>query len=325
MTLNRRQALALLASTTALPSHAQGFEQARILYGFPPGSSGDVAARHIAQHLGGSAYAKLPAIVENRVGAGGRIALEALKSLPADGSVLALTPMSTTAIYPHVYRRLAYDPVADLIPVSTAVVAHHGMAVGPAVPASVSTVKGFVAWAKANPDKANYGSPAAGSTPHFLGALLGLTQDVELRHVPYRGSMPGVTDLVGGQIAAMFTPTGDFLNFYRAGKLRLLATSGHKRLPFAADVPTFAEQGLGELSVEEWYGFYATARSPQRVLAVANSAIQAALKDRSVIEALTGVGLLAQGSTPEQMARSQRAEFERWGPLIKRIGFTAES
>ncbi|MCX2863363.1 Bug family tripartite tricarboxylate transporter substrate binding protein [Paucibacter sp. PLA-PC-4] len=325
MTLNRRQTLALLAGATTLPARAQGFEQARILYGFPAGSSGDVAARRIAERLGGSPYAKLAPIVENRVGAGGRIALEALKTLPADGSVLALTPMATTAIYPHVYRRLGYDPVVDLIPVSTAVVSHHGMAVGPAVPASVTTVKGFVAWAKANPDKASYGSPAAGSTPHFLGALLGLGQDVELRHIPYRGSMPGVTDLVGGQIAAMFTPTGDFLNFHRAGKLRLLATSGHKRLPFAPDVPTFAEQGLGDLSVEEWYGFYATARSPQPVLATAHGAIQAALKDRSLIEALSGVGLLVQGSTPEQMTRSQREEFERWGPLIKRIGFTADS
>ena len=325
MTLNRRQTLALLAAATALPARAQSFEQARILYGFPAGSSGDVAARRIAERLGGSPYARLAPIVENRVGAGGRIALEALKTLPADGSVLALTPMATTAIYPHVYRRLGYDPVADLIPISTAVVSHHGMAVGPAVPASVTTVKGFVAWAKANPDKASYGSPAAGSTPHFLGALLGLAQDVELRHIPYRGSMPGVTDLVGGQIAAMFTPTGDFLNFHRAGKLRLLATSGHKRLPFAPEVATFAEQGLGELSVEEWYGFYATARSPQAVLASAHGAIQAALKDRSLVEALSGVGLLVQGSTPEQMARSQREEFERWGPLIKRIGFTADS
>jgi len=325
MTVNRRQTLALLAVAATLPARAQGFEQARILYGFPAGSSGDVAARRIAERLGGSAYAKLAPIVENRVGAGGRIALETLKSLPADGSVLALTPMATTAIYPHVYRRLGYDPVADLIPVSTAVVSHHGMAVGPAVPASVTTVKSFIAWAKANPDKATYGSPAAGSTPHFLGALLGLGQDVALRHIPYRGSMPGITDLVGGQIAAMFTPTGDFLNFHRAGKLRLLATSGHKRLPFAPEVPTFAEQGLNDLSVEEWFGFYAAARSPQAVLAAANSAIQAALKDRSVTEALSGVGLLVQGSTPEQMARSQREEFERWGPLIKRIGFTADS
>ena len=254
MTLNRRQILALLAATAGLPSsHAEGIEQTRILYGFPPGSSGDVAARRIAERLGGSTYAKNAPLVDNRAGAGGRLALEALKTMPADGSVLALTPMVTTAIYPHVYRRLAYDPVADLSPVGMAAVSHHGLAVGPAVPASVTNVKSFLAWAKANPDSANYGSPAAGSTPHFLGALLALGQDVPLRHVPYRGSMPGITDLVGGQIAAMFTPTGDFLNFQRAGKLRLLATSGPSRLPFASEVPTFAEQGLGELTVEEWY------------------------------------------------------------------------
>jgi tripartite-type tricarboxylate transporter receptor subunit TctC len=193
------------------------------------------------------------------------------------------------------------------------------------VPASVTDVKGYVAWAKANPDKANYGSPAAGSTPHFLGALLGLSQNVELKHIPYRGSVPGITDVVGGQLASMFTPAGDFLANHRAGKLRLLATSGKARLPFAPDVATFAEQGFGELTTEEWFGFYAPARTPAPVLAAANTAINAALKDKSVIEGLTVVGLLAQGSTADEMARSQRAEFERWGPLVKRVGFTADS
>ncbi|PTT75124.1 twin-arginine translocation pathway signal protein, partial [Pelomonas sp. HMWF004] len=192
-------------------------------------------------------------------------------------------------------------------------------------PASVTDVKGFIEWAKANPDKANYGSPGAGSTPHFLGALLGLGQGVELRHVPYRGSVPGVTDVVGGQIAAMVTPTGDFLTFQRAGKLRVLATSGRSRLPFASDIPTFAEQGFGDLTTEEWFGFYAPARTPAAMITAANTAINAALKEKSVIDGMVAVGLIAQGSTVDAMARSQRAEFERWGPLIKRIGFTADS
>jgi tripartite-type tricarboxylate transporter receptor subunit TctC len=193
------------------------------------------------------------------------------------------------------------------------------------VPDSVKDVRGFVAWAKANGDKANYGSPAAGSTPHFLGALLGLSQNVDLKHVPYRGSVPGVTDVVGGQIAAMLTPAGDFIPNHRAGKLRLIGTSGRSRLPFAPDVPTFGEQGFGELTTEEWFGFYAPARTPAAVLASANAAINAALKDKALIDGLAVVGLLAQGSTADEMAKSQRAEFERWGPLVKRIGFTAES
>ncbi len=329
MTFTRRQTLALaaLATGAGLPwrASAQGFDQPKFLYGFPAGSSGDIACRRVAERVGGSAYAKNAAIVENKPGAGGRIALDTLKASASDGSVLALSPFSATAIYPHVYRKLGYDPVADFAPVSIAAVMHHGLSVGPAVPDSVKDVKGFIAWARANPDKANYGSPAPGSTPHFLGALLGLSQNVELKHIPYRGSVPGLVDVMGGQIASMFCPAGDPLPNHRAGKLRLLATSGSQRLPFAQDVATFAEQGFGDLTTEEWFGFYAPARIPPAVLVAANTAVNAALKDRALVDGLATVGLLAQGSTPDDMARSQRAEFERWGPLVKRIGFTADS
>jgi tripartite-type tricarboxylate transporter receptor subunit TctC len=193
------------------------------------------------------------------------------------------------------------------------------------VPDSVKDVKGFLAWAKANPDKANYGSPGAGSTPHFLGALLGLNANVDLKHVPYRGSVPGVTDVMGGQIAAMVTPAGDFLSSHRAGKLRLIGTSGKARLPFSNDVATFAEQGFAELVIEEWFGFVAPARTPQAAVSAAQAAIDAALKDKGVVDGLAQVGLIAQGSTSEAMGKSWRDENERWGPLVKRIGFTADS
>jgi tripartite-type tricarboxylate transporter receptor subunit TctC len=123
----------------------------------------------------------------------------------------------------------------------------------------------------------------------------------------------------------MFTPAGDFLANHRAGKMRILATSGKTRLPFANDVPTFAEQGFGDLTVEEWFGFYAPARTPAAAVAAANAAINAALRDKAVADSLATVGLIAQGSTMEEQQRSQRAETERWGPLVKRIGFTAES
>ncbi len=327
MSLTRRQTLLLAAAAAALPmrARAQQFEQPRILYGFPAGSSGDITARRVAEKMAGTAYAKNAAIVENKPGAGGRIALDGLRAAPSDGSVLALTPFSPISIYPHVYKKLSYDPVNDFVPVSIASIMHHGLAVGPAVPDSVKDVKGFMAWCKANPDKANYGSPAAGSTPHFLGALLGLSQGVDMKHIPYRGSIPGITDVVGGQLASMFTPAGDFLANHKAGKLRLLATSGKQRLPFATDVSTFAEQGFGELTTEEWFGFYAPAKTPAAVVASANAAINAALRDKSVIDGLAVVGLLAQGSTQDEMLKSQRAEFERWGPLVKRVGFTAES
>ncbi len=304
---------------------AQTIDQIKIFYGFPAGSAGDGVARRVGEKLAGSTYARNAGVVENKPGAGGRIALESLKSSPADGSALALSPESALSIYPHIYSKLAYDPVRDFVPVSIAAVMHHGLAVGPLVPASVKNVKDYLAWAKANPKDASYGSPAAGSTPHFIGALLGINNGVELKHVPYRGSVPGVTDVVGGQLASMVTPSGDFLQYHRTGRLRLLATSGKERSPFSPDVATFAEQGFPELTTEEWFGFYAPAKTPANIVAAANAAINAALKEKSVIDSLAVTGLIAQGSTQEEQARSQRAEFERWGPLVKKIGFSAES
>lgn len=305
--------------------HAQTLEQVRIFYGFPAGSAGDSVARRVGERLAGSAYTRNAGVVENRAGAGGRIALESLKTAPADGSVLALSPFSCTSIFPHVYSKLSYDPVKDFVPVSIAAVMHHGLAVGPMVPSAVRTVRDFLAWAKANPKDASYGSPSTGSTPHFIGSLLGLNNGVELKHVAYRGSVPGVTDVVGGQIASMVTPSGDFIANHKAGKLRVLATSGRQRSPYSPDVATFAEQGFPELTTEEWFGFYAPARTPAAVVAAANAAIQSAIKEKIVADSLAVVGLIAQGSTPEEMAASQKAEFERWGPLVKKIGFTAES
>jgi tripartite-type tricarboxylate transporter receptor subunit TctC len=193
------------------------------------------------------------------------------------------------------------------------------------VPATVKTVKDFLAWAKANPAQASYGSPAAGSTPHFIGALLGLNNNVELKHVPYRGSVPGVTDVVGGQIAAMVTPHGDFIANHKAGKMRILATSGKTRSPFVPEVATFAEQGFAELTVEEWFGFYAPAKTPANVVAAANAAINAAVKDKAVQDSFTVVGLIPFAGTIAEQLKSSQVEFERWGPLIKRIGFTVDS
>jgi tripartite-type tricarboxylate transporter receptor subunit TctC len=322
------QSTAALAAAGALQpfaAFAQALEQVKIYYGFPAGSAGDICARRVGDKFGGTAYAKNGAVVENKPGAGGRIALDSLKSAPADGSALAMSPFSALSLYPHIYSKLAYDPFKDFVPVGTASMIHHGLAVGPIVPASVKTVKEYLEWAKANPKDASYGSPAAGSTPHFIGALLGINNGVELKHVPYRGSVPGVTDVVGGQIASMVTPHGDFVPNHKAGKLRILATSGKTRSPFVPDVPTFAEQGFPELTVEEWFGFYAPARTPANLVAAANAAINAAIKDKSVIDSLTVVGLIPYGGTADDMARSQKAEFDRWGPLIKKIGFTAES
>ncbi|WP_304307918.1 tripartite tricarboxylate transporter substrate-binding protein [Pseudacidovorax intermedius] len=326
---HRRQFLHTLGGAAAmgalspLSAFAQAIEQVKIMYGFPAGSAGDTVARRVAEKIAGTAYAK-GAYVENKPGAGGRIAVETLKNSPPDGSVLTLAPVSAIAVYPYIYPKLTYKP-EDVTPVSIGAIMFHGLAVGPAVPAEVKTLKDFLAWAKANPAQASYGSPGAGSMPHLLGALLGMRSGVELKHVPYRGTVPSITDLVGGQIAAAMNPSGDYLQYMKNGRVRVLATSGKKRSPYLPDVPTFTELGYPDVTSEEWFGFYAPAKTPAAMLASANAAINAALKDKAVIDSLALVGLVAHGTTAQDMAADQKAEFERWGPLVKQIGFTAES
>lgn len=318
-------AITAALNPSAFAQSAMPIEQVKVLYGFPPGSAGDICARRVAEKFAGSGYTKNAGVIDSKPGAGGQIALNLLKSAPADGSVLAMTPFSAISLYPHIFKNLQYKPFEDFTPVGTSSMIHHGLAVGPMVPATVKTVKEFLAWAKANPAQASYGSPAAGSTPHFIGALLGLNSNVDLKHVPYRGSVPGVTDVVGGQIAAMVTPHGDFLANHKAGKMRILATSGKTRSPFVPEVATFAEQGFPELTVEEWFGFYAPAKTPANVVAAANAAINAALKDKSVQDSFQVVGLIPYGGTPAEQLKSSQVELERWGPLIKRIGFTVDA
>jgi tripartite-type tricarboxylate transporter receptor subunit TctC len=313
-----------LSALPALPARAQTLpDTARILTGFAPGGTVDVTARRVADRLR-DVHAR-SVVVENRTGAGGQIALTGLKAAAPDGLTMALTPMSMLGIYPHTYRKLPYDPVADFLPVSQAVRFDFGFAVGPAVPASVRGLRDFVAWAKANPKDANYGSPAAGSVPHFIGELFARTAGVELRHSPYRGTQPAILDMMGGSVAAVSGPVGEFLQHLQSGKVRLIATSGPARNRFAPTVPTFAEQGFAELVHDEWFGFFVPAKTPGEVVAKLSAAIGTALAAPEVGESLATMGLEPAPSTPAALAALLRRDTERWGPIVKSIGFTAES
>jgi tripartite-type tricarboxylate transporter receptor subunit TctC len=322
MQTRRRFLGAAALSLLPFAVRAQGsLDTARVLVGFPPGGTTDVMARKVADKLRG-AYARV-AIVENRPGAGGQLAVIALKDAPTDGSTLLLTPSSMLTIYPFTYPKLQYR-VEDVAPVSLAMYSHHVLSVGPSVPDSVKTLRDFFAWTKANPDKAVYGSPGAGSMPHLIGVLLGNQAGANLRHAGYRGSAPGIQDLLGGQIASFLGPTGDVLTHSQAGKVRVLGTSGKERSAFLPAVPTMGEQGF-KIALREWYAFFMPARASAETVQRAATALQSVLGQADVVEFAKQFGLEVQGSTPRQLADVFKADTAEWGGLVKETGFTAES
>jgi tripartite-type tricarboxylate transporter receptor subunit TctC len=315
-------ALAMGAAGVVPGAHAQSIDFAKVLCGFPAGGTSDAMSRRLADKLRGNYATNV--VVENKPGAGGQIAITTLKDSPADGSTLLLTPSSMLSIYPYVYKSLPYKPLEDVQPVSLACYFNHGLGVGPAVPASVKTVKDFLAWCKDNPAKANYGSPGAGSMPHLIMALLSKLSGQELRHIPYRGSAPGIQDLLGGQISAMSSPVGDYLPHLKSGRLRLLAISGINRSPFVPDVPTYRQQGV-PITVREWYGVFLPGKASAQVVRRAAAYMQPALAQPDLVSSMAQVGLEVQSSTAPALAEMLHADAEEWRRLIKQIGFTPES
>jgi len=323
----RRRLLGAALGALGLPGRARAqapIDSVRIVTGFPPGGTSDLICRRVADRLRGS-YARA-SVVDNKPGAGGQLAIEQMKIAPADGSVILQTPASMLMIYPHIYRKLNYNPFEDVTPVSLGCTFAFGLGVGPQVPASVRNVPDFVAWCKANPDKANFGSPAAGSVPHFLlSAMLEKATGVEIKHIPFRGSQAAILDMIGGQIAAVSAPEGEFLQHVKAGKVRLLATSGQQRSRFAPDVPTYVEQGYRDVAAREWFGFFLPGKPSAEVLQRTNAALRTALASLEVVEGLAIMALEAQSSSPGELANMLKADYERWGPIVKSIGFTADS
>ena len=329
MSFTRRQILQTTSASALMASlgqnvfaQAMNIETATIVTGFAAGGTSDTTCRRLATRLSPD-YAKT-VVVENRTGAGGQIAVSYVKSRPADGSTILQTPTSILTIYPHIYKKLPYDPMVDITPVSLACIFDFGFAVGPAVPASVKTVPEFLAWAKANPAGANYGSPAAGSTPHFIGALLGKKGGVELKHAAYRGTQPAMLDLLGSNISAVSGPIGDITQHLPSGKVRILGVSGAKRSRFAPEVPTFGEQGIKDMAHSEWFAFFLPAKASPELVAKLNTAMKNALAQKDVIDGLGTFGLEAMSSTPAELAELLKKDTAKWAPIVKEVGFTAE-
>ena len=326
--ITRRHFTHLAASTlgaAALPlaSRAQpaSLDLAKIITGFPPGGTLDVLARRVADKLRGNYATNM--VVENKPGAAGQIGVITLKDANPDGSTLLLTPSSMLSIYPFTYPKLQYR-LEDVSPVSVGAYINHGLAIGPAVPNSVKTLKDFLAWAKANDANANFGSPGAGSMPHLLGILLGKFTGVDLRHIPYRGTVPGVQDLLGGQISSFCGPIGDYLPHVKTGKLRVLAISGKTRSPFLPETPSLRELGH-PLTAREWYGFFLPGKAKPEVVRRAAAYLQPALAQADLVAYGKQFGLEVESSTASALAELLNADAQEWRRLIKQAGFTAES
>lgn len=315
-------ASALLAGIGQQALAQTPIETAKIITGFAAGGTSDTLCRRVATKLA-PGYANT-AVVENRTGAGGQIAVTYVKGQPADGATILQTPTSILTIYPHIYKKLPYDPAVDLTPVTVACIFDFGFAVGPAVPLTVKSVPEYLAWAKANPAGANFGSPAAGSTPHFIGALLGKNADVELKHAAYRGTQPAMLDLLGGNVSAVSGPIGDITQHLPTGKVRILGVSGSKRSRFAPEVPTFEEQGIKDMAHSEWFAFFLPAKASPELVARLNAAMKSALASKEVIDGLATFGLEAMSTSPGELADLLKKDTVKWAPIVKKVGFTAE-
>ncbi|AVS74916.1 tripartite tricarboxylate transporter substrate-binding protein, partial [Paracidovorax cattleyae] len=309
----------------ALPQ--QGHAQApalpdtlRLICGFPAGGGADAITRWVGDKVA-SVLARA-AIVDNRPGAGGRLAVDALRSAAPDGHTILLTPSSVVTMYPYVYAKLGYDPVRDLVPVSQVCDFVHALAVGPAVPASVRTLQDFAAWCSANRTLANCGNTGDGSMPHFLTIMLSRELKTRIEPVPYKGTAPALNDLLGGQLTSLIAPEGSFTPYMSDGRLRLLGTSGDKRSHFFPAVPTFADQGAPSVVVGEWFGMFMPAKTPPAVVARASGAIAAAVRQKDMTDKFAKFGMVNVGSSAEELARRLQADLGFWAPVVKGSGFT---
>ncbi len=323
--LNRRFALnAVLASVlgvvAAAPASAQDGAPAKIIVGFPAGGSFDAIARLVADKA--KTELNRPVVVDNKTGAGGRIAVDALKVSPADGSVVMLGPDALTALYPFTFKKLNYDPKKDLVPIGTVAEFAFGFAVG--TNPKANTWAEYVAWAKSNPKEANYGIPALGAPHHFYGMVLGDAIGVPMQNVPFQGSAPINLALMGGQISSSIDVASSQVENHKAGKIKILAVTTEQRIPQAPDVPTFTELGFPSVSGSGFNALYAPAGTPAAAVANWNRILVKIMAMPDVKEKITAMGFMPVGKPTQELIDRQNASIKKWEPVIKASGFTAD-
>lgn len=302
------------------PARSQSIRSAaRILIGVPPGTPLDAMARLLAEQMKGYATST---ILDVRPGAGYRLALEAAKNSPPDGSVMVLAPAGPMTLYPHIYKSLNYRPQQDFSPVSTLYTTASILAIGPMVPDSVRTLADFIGWCRSNSKQAAFGTPGGGSPMHFMGVTLARQAGFEFVHVPYQGSAPAIQNVLGGQIASAIGPVGSFVPHVQSGALRGLAISGARRGMVLPNVPTFSEAGYPTLALAEWFGILLPAKTPADVVSELNGVIRTALKSREVATLATNFAMEVAGSSPSEFAQLIKADTDRWAPIVTASGFT---
>ena len=292
----------------------------RIIAPFAAGSTIDILGRLIAPRL----FEALgqPVIVEDRPGAGGMIALELVAKSPPDGHTLVIGALGPLAMNPALYPKTPFDPVQDFAAVSLLATGPVVIAVHPSIPAR--NVKELVELAKKRPGQLNFGSPGVGTSPHLTGELFKLITKTDIVHIPYKGNAEAITELIGGQLSVVFTGVPPVVPLAKAGKVRLLATTGKLRLANLPDVPTLREAGVEGADVLIWYGVVAPAATPKDIIARLNREIVKIMGAADVREKFSQQGVDAASSTPDEFAQLIREEVARWAKVIRSAGIKLE-
>jgi tripartite-type tricarboxylate transporter receptor subunit TctC len=324
--LNAASALAVLGCISALTSpdaFAQSFptKPIRLICPFPPGGAVDIASRAVAAEL--SKQLGQTVQVDNRPGAGGNIGLgEAARAAP-DGYTLFMTTSGIQAINPTLYgKKMPVDPNRDLQPIAALVSLNNVLVLHPSVPAK--DMKEFMALLRANPGKFNYGSSGSGTSIHMSAEMFKYLTKTFMTHIPYRGSAPAVTDLLGGQISIMFDNIPSALPHIKAGKLRAIATTGSKRDATLPDLPTISESGVVGYESGVWFGLATPVGVPKELVDRLSAEAQKATKSPDFIKRMSELGYNILGTNPDQMIAMVQAELKRWPPVIKASGATAD-
>jgi tripartite-type tricarboxylate transporter receptor subunit TctC len=314
---SRRSFAVLALALSCGLAAAQNTKPLKLMVGFPPGGGTDAVARILAEKLKDELGTSV--VVENKPGAGGQLAAQALKAAPADGSVLFLSHDHTISILPLVVKNPGYEPSKDFAPVAGFATFVNAFAVSGGTPAKSFT--DYVAWVKTQGNKGAVGIPAPASTPEFLVKVVGDKFKLDLVSAPYRGSAPMMADMLGNQIAAGVGSVPDFIENHKAGKVRVVAVLGAKRQAALPDVPTFAELGLSGLEDMPYYGIFAPAGTPQATINHFGAALSKVLAMSDVHDQLTKMGLTVGYMNSHQLEQRERAYTQVWTKLIKNSGF----